>query len=98
MNVTREPRATVTVFGLTPAAVIVIVAPFGAGLGVGVGAGVGDGDGVGEGAGDGAGDGDGDGDVVPPLLPHEASVSDTAIAIAPAQRTRVRIRRISARC
>jgi hypothetical protein len=39
MNVTRPPTATVTSFGLTPLAVIVIVG--GPGGGVGVGAGVG---------------------------------------------------------
>ena len=36
-KVTCEPRATVSVFGLTPADVIVIVNPAGAGVGVGVG-------------------------------------------------------------
>jgi hypothetical protein len=90
MNVTRVPTGTVSVFGdTTPAELIVIVVPPpGAGVGVGVGAGVGDG--AGAGLGDGAGDGLGEGEVglLPP--PHAAAVS-VAVITTPINQIRYRL-------
>ena len=83
-NVTREPAGTVSVFGETPLAVMVIVSPP-PGDGVGVGVGVGEGDGVGDGV---VGD-------EPP--PQAAVLSATVSAAQPIQVNMVRIRRTSSR-
>jgi hypothetical protein len=87
-KVTREPAATVNVFGETipPAPMVMVVPPLGAGLGVGVGAGVGDGLGLGAGAGDGLGDGD-----VGLLPPPQAAIVSVAVIAAPASQIRYRL-------